>query len=192
MLGGGGEVAADGVPVRVVASERSRPEIFCCIFAGRTSRSAWLDVGGMRRSVRNRSTSSRRSFRHSSSSRPGGRFSLLPGTRRTCDSPASTPCRNSFSSFAMLASGMACRPCSRALFAAWMMARRLPGSTGPDRVRVGLGGVLKITKEVGCAELVHDAGELVVVDVPVVYHHGAGQVREHERAEVFIDRSPRK
>jgi hypothetical protein len=29
---------------RVVSCERSRPEIFCWVFAGRKSRSAWLDV----------------------------------------------------------------------------------------------------------------------------------------------------
>jgi hypothetical protein len=36
----------------VAVSERSRPEIFCRVFAGRRSRSAWLEVGGIRRSVR--------------------------------------------------------------------------------------------------------------------------------------------
>jgi len=106
-----------------------------------------------------------------------GCFSLLPGTRRTCDSRPARRAGTASAPFAMLASGTACRPCSRALFAAWMRARRFAGDlTGPDRVRVGLGGVLNITKEVGCAELVHDAGELVVVDVPVVYHHDAGPV----------------
>ena len=39
-------------------SVRSRPDIFCWVFAGRGSRSAWLEVGGIRRSVVNRSTSS--------------------------------------------------------------------------------------------------------------------------------------
>jgi hypothetical protein len=36
----------------VVFPERSRPLIFCCVFEGRRSRSAWLDVGGMAVSCR--------------------------------------------------------------------------------------------------------------------------------------------
>ena len=44
VLGGGRYIAADGVPVRVACSERSLPEIFCWVLAGRTSRSAWLEV----------------------------------------------------------------------------------------------------------------------------------------------------
>ena len=39
---------------RVVLSERSRPLIFCWVFNGRRSRSAWLLVGGMAVSDRNR------------------------------------------------------------------------------------------------------------------------------------------
>jgi len=53
----------------------------------------------------------------------------------------------------------------------------------PVRVRVGLGGVGQVAQEVTGAELVDQAGEGVVVLVPVVHHHGPGQVRQHERGE---------
>jgi len=48
------------------------------------------------------------------------------------------------------------------------------GLAGPDRARVGLGGVFKITQQLA-AQLVADAVEGVVVLVPVMDHHGAVQ-----------------
>src|SRR6266542_4078098 len=54
---------------------------------------------------------------------------------------------------------------------------------GPDRVRVGLGGILDVPEQVGCAELVADAREVVVVDIPVVDDHGAVQVAVDEVLE---------
>ena len=54
---------------------------------------------------------------------------------------------------------------------------------GPDRGRVRLGGVLKITKEMLAAKLVADAVEGVVVLVPVVHDHGAVQVAVDEVLE---------
>ena len=47
---------------------------------------------------------------------------------------------------------------------------------GPDRVRVGLGGILKVTQQVLAAELVADLAERVVVLVPVVHDYAAVQV----------------
>ena len=56
-------------------------------------------------------------------------------------------------------------------------AAQRPGDlAGPDRVRVGLGGVLKVTQQVLAAQLVADAVEGVVVLIPVVHHDGAVQV----------------
>ena len=54
---------------------------------------------------------------------------------------------------------------------------------GPDRVRVGLGGVFEITEQVLAAQLVADAVEGVVVDVPVVHDDGAVQVAVDEVLE---------
>jgi hypothetical protein len=54
---------------------------------------------------------------------------------------------------------------------------------GPDRVRVGRGGVLKITEQVRTAELVADPAEGVVVDVPVVHDDRAVQVAVDEALE---------
>ena len=80
VLGGGGDVAADGVPVRGwPARSGAGRRSSAGSWPGRRSRSAWLEVGGMRRSDRNRSTSASRSRRHSSSSRAGGCSALAPG-----------------------------------------------------------------------------------------------------------------
>jgi hypothetical protein len=61
-------------------------------------------------------------------------------------------------------------------------AQRVGDLAGPDRAWVGLGGVFEVPEQVSCAQLVDDAGELVVVLVPVMDHH-TGQVGEHERLE---------
>lgn len=47
---------------------------------------------------------------------------------------------------------------------------------GPDRAGVGPGGAFDVSEQVSCAQLVGDAGELVVVLVQVVHDDGAGQV----------------
>ena len=65
-----------------------------------------------------------------------------------------------------------------------MRPRRALGDlAGPDRVRVGLGGVFKIPEQVLAAQLVADPGEGVVVDVPVVHDDGAVQVAVDEVLE---------
>ena len=51
------------------------------------------------------------------------------------------------------------------------------------RVRVGLGGVLDVAQQMGCAQLVDDAVEVVIVDVPVVHDDGAVQVAVDEVLE---------
>ena len=62
-------------------------------------------------------------------------------------------------------------------------AQRACDLAGPDRVRVGLGGVFKIAEQVLGTQLVADAVEGVVVDVPVVHDHGAVQVAVDEVLE---------
>jgi hypothetical protein len=47
---------------------------------------------------------------------------------------------------------------------------------GPDRLRVGLGGVFQVPEQVLGGQLVTDAVEGVVIGVPVVHHDGAVQV----------------
>ena len=54
---------------------------------------------------------------------------------------------------------------------------------GPDRVRVGLGGVLDVAQQVGCAQLVADALEVIVILVAVVDDDGAVQVAVDEAGE---------
>src|SRR6266496_1220735 len=73
----------------VTSSLARRPEIFCCVFRGRTPLSLMLFVGQMLVSSVNRSTSLRRSRQNSSSSRPGFCFVLFfgPGTRGTLARP---------------------------------------------------------------------------------------------------------
>src|SRR5450759_4844327 len=68
ILAGGGQVGADRARnARAPDSDRQPPEIFCCSFTIRTSRSAWLLSKGTRKSLAKRSTSSRcRSSRASS------------------------------------------------------------------------------------------------------------------------------
>ena len=124
VLGGGGGELRIAYRSRVVFSERSRPEIFCWVFDGRRSRSAWLEVGGMAVSDRNRSTSASRCLRHSSRSRAGGCLLFAAGTRRTWDSPTAIPWRNSFRYSAVVLAGAARRPCCRARLAWWMRPRR--------------------------------------------------------------------
>src|SRR5664280_2141004 len=68
---------------RVTSADWSRPEIFCCVFSGRRSRSLMLLVGQTRVSEQNRSRSSCRSRRHSSNDRPGSRLAFAPGTDGT-------------------------------------------------------------------------------------------------------------
>src|SRR5208282_5283290 len=53
----------------------------------------------------------------------------------------------------------------------------------PDRLRVGLRSVLDVPEQVGCAQLVADAAEVVVVLVPVVDDDGAVQVAVDEALE---------
>src|SRR5271165_6667098 len=169
---------------RVVFSERSRPLIFCWVLEGRRSRSAWLEVGGMAVPVRNRSTSASRWRRHSSSVRAGGCLLLAPGTRPTSDSPTVTPRRNSFRCSAVICPGTTSRPWSRATLAAVdEAAQRVCDLAGPDRLRVALGGVLKIPEQVLAAQLVADAGERIVVLVPVVHDDRAVQVGIDEALE---------
>src|SRR5512135_754443 len=61
---------------------------------------------------------------------------------------------------------------------------QLPGDlAGPDRVRVGLRGVLDVSQQVGGAQLVADVGEVIVVDVPVVDDDGPMQVAVDEALE---------
>ncbi len=62
-------------------------------------------------------------------------------------------------------------------------AQGVCGLAGPDRIRVGLGGVFEIPEYVGCAELVLHAVELVVVLVPVVHDDRAVQVAVDEGLE---------
>lgn len=63
-----------------------------------------------------RSTSSCRSRKHSSRSRPGS--CLRPGTRGIWDRPSRTPCLNAWIRGAAASPGMAGRPWARAVFAA--------------------------------------------------------------------------
>ena len=51
------------------------------------------------------------------------------------------------------------------------------------RVRAGLGGVLDVAQQMRCAQLVDDAVEVVIVDVPVVHDDGAVQVAVDEVPE---------
>src|SRR5208283_312362 len=61
---------------------------------------------------------------------------------------------------------------------------QLTGDLGwPDRLRVGLRSVLDVPEQVGCAQLVADAAEVVVVLVPVVDDDGAVQVAVDEALE---------
>ncbi len=62
-------------------------------------------------------------------------------------------------------------------------AQGVRGLAGPDRIRVGLGGVLEIPEDVGGAELVLYAAGLVVVLVPVVHDDRAVQVAVDEGLE---------
>jgi 2-methylcitrate dehydratase PrpD len=88
---------------------------------------------------RNRRTSFSRSFRHSSSMRPGFCFVFAPGARRTSDSPTRTALRKSTRSAAMASSGAAARPWSRAVFAAWMRARSA-SAAWPGQIASGYDG----------------------------------------------------
>src|ERR1035441_10331311 len=151
----------------VTSSLVRRPEIFCWVFRGRTPRSLILFVGQILVSAVNRSTSPWRPLQNSSSSRPGFCFTEFfgPGTRGTLDSPASTACRNSFSSGPAISAGMRESCCSRA----WW-----PAGMGPDGTGVGLGAVLVVAEQVLEACLV--PGEVLpglaeVVPVPVRNHH---------------------
>src|SRR6516165_4617603 len=128
---------------RVVFSERSRPEIFCWVFAGRRSRSAWLGVGGMAVPVRNRSTSASRVF-EAFQQVPGGRllglcaWDAADGGQAGVDAvpeqaqvPRDRLIRDDGQSLAACEVG--------GVDEGAQLAGDLPG---PDRLRVGLGGVL--------------------------------------------------
>jgi len=52
----------------------------------------------------------------------------------------------------------------------------------PDRAGIGLGGVFDVPQQVSCAQLMGQAGNLVVVLVPVAGDDSTGQVGEHEAA----------
>ena len=163
----------------------ARPLIFCWVFEGRRSRSAWLDVGGMAVSVRNRSTSASRCLRHSSRCRAGGCLTFLPpGTRRTSNSAGVDAVAEQLE----VPGGQLARDGGQALAAGHVSGvdegPQLTGDLGgPDRLRVGLRSVLDVPEQVGCAQLVADAAEVVVVDVPVVHHDGAVQVAVDEALE---------
>ena len=134
---------------RVVFSERSRPEIFCWVLEGRRSRSAWLVVGGMAVSVRNRSTSASRCRRHSSSVRAGGCLLLAPGTRRTCGQPDGDAAAEQ----RQVLGGHVGGDGGQALVAGQVggvdeAAQGLCDLAGPDGLRVGLGGVLEVPEQV--------------------------------------------
>ena len=92
-----------------------------------------------------------------------------------------TPLRKSFRCPAVSSSGTAVSPWSRATLAAWM--RATGDLAGPDRVRVGLRGVLDVSQQVGGAQLVADVGKVIVVDVPVVDDDGPMQVAVDEALE---------
>ena len=62
-------------------------------------------------------------------------------------------------------------------------AQRVGDLDGPVRAGVGLGGVGEVAKEMGCAELVDQPGEGVVVLIPVMDDDGAVEVGQHERGE---------
>jgi hypothetical protein len=62
---------------------------------------------------------------------------------------------------------------------------------GPDRGGIGLGGVFDVPERVSCAKLVGDAGEFVIVLVPVVDHDPVRSGNTNA-SKVARDRSPRK
>ena len=100
-------------------------------------------------SVRNRSTSASRWRRHSSSVRAGDCLLLAPGTRRTSNSPTVTPRRNSV----RVLRGHLPGNRTHAAVAGHVggvdeAAQRVCDLAGPDRLRVALGGVLKIPEQV--------------------------------------------
>lgn len=110
---------ASGVHRVAVVLDRG---MFCWILAGRRSRSAWLEVGGTRRSWAKRSTSSSRSRRTSNNSLalrcPG-----LVAWPVVSDSPTFTSSRKVLISVSRMASSTAWRPTSRARLAWWINSR---------------------------------------------------------------------
>ena len=124
------------------------PDIFCWILAGRRSRSASLEVGGMRRSEANRSTSPRRSRRHSSRSRQGS--CLRPPPLLTWPTPGEHAVFESVDE----RRGDLIRDGGQALRAgdagsADQPLQGLGDLPRPVRARVDLGGVSEITKQMG-------------------------------------------
>jgi hypothetical protein len=127
-----------------------------------------------------RSTSFCRPCRHSSRSRQGS--CLRPGTRGIWDRPARTPCRNAWIRGAATLPGMAGRPRGAGGVRGVDQAlHRLGGLDGPVRVRVLLRGGSQVAQEMLGARLADQAGNGVVVLVPVMHHHRPAHVRKHER-----------
>jgi hypothetical protein len=133
VLGGGGDVAADGVPVAggLLRAEPAgdlllgfrRPQITFGLGGGRR----YLQVGKEAQDV---VPAVAQAFQQ----QPAGRLLFVAaGARRTWDRPTATPWRTRRSSAAVASSGTAARPCPRARFAAWMRARSAsaicPGQT---------------------------------------------------------------
>src|ERR1019366_2863588 len=145
----------------VTSSLVSRPEIFCCVFTGRTPRSEMLFVGQILVSWQNRVTSSWRPWQNSSRSRPGCWPVLFfgPGMRGTLDRPATTAWRDS------------CGGPGED-----QPAQRPPRLHRPDGGGPALGRVLIVPDQVSQARLV--SGDLLprrveVAGVPVRDHHAA-------------------
>src|SRR5450759_5102630 len=167
---------------RVTSADWSRPEIFCCVFSGRRSRSLMLLVGQTRVSEQNRSRSSCRSRRHSSNDRPGSCLAFAPGTDGTWDRPTRTAWRNWLTSGPVTLAGTRAWPLSRA----WCQppdqrTQRAGRLLGPVLAGVDLSGVLQVAKDVRAADLVTaDAGEgPVVVDAVAVVHRHPGETGQH-------------
>ena len=61
--------------------------------------------------------------------------------------------------------------------------QRLGDLDGPVRARARLGGIGQVAQQVLAAQLVDQAGDGVVVLVPVMHHHRPAHVRQDERGE---------
>ena len=160
----------------------SRPEIFCWILDGRRSCSAWFEVGGTLRSWAERSTSSGRSRRTCSSSRalcsPGRLLWLV-----VSDNPTSIPLRSRRSSSSRTSPGMAVRPpCASEAGFVGHLAWGIGDLDRPHRVGVDRRGVVEVSQQMRGAQLVDQGAERggVVVLVPVVHDHRAGQLGHDE------------
>lgn len=161
-------------------TERSLPESFCCVFAGRRSFCLVRGRGypQVRREAEDAGLAAVQAFQQCAAGflpcfRAWDAADLLqPHERGRAESRRSA---------AIASSGTASTPSSRAWLAAWMSASPAwPGQPGSS-----LGAVGEIAQHVRAAQLVRDLAESVVVLVAVVGHGAAGQVREGEPAEGF-------